>query len=338
MSEPSPTPPSRSRHLIAPELLVGLERMPSLPLSDSFIAQLRQMVGTGQAQPSFEAPPLPPAYQAVLCEQRFIPGLAGEPDVRVLVYTPPHAASAPRPAYLHMHGGGFVLGSPEINDSSNRAYASDLDCVVVSVDYRLAPETRFPGALNDCYAALLWLHDQAEALGVDRARIAIGGESAGGGHAATLALHARDKGEVAICFQLLEAPMLDDRTGSSREPNPYCGEFVWTPEQNRYGWSALLGMAPGGNDVPAGAVPARAASLEGLPPACITVGALDLFMDENVNFAGRMMQAGIPTELHVIPGGYHGFGAAGPQAPLVRMLLDLRRNALARALGVTPAA
>jgi acetyl esterase/lipase len=135
----------------------------------------------------------------------------------------------------------------------------------VSVDYRLAPETRFPGALEDCYAALVWLHAQAEQLGVDRARIAIGGESAGGGHAAALSILMRTRGEVPICFQLLDSPMLDDRTGSSRDPHPYCGEFVWTPASSRFGWHSLLGVEPGGPNVPTEAVPARAKDLSGLP-------------------------------------------------------------------------
>ncbi|MFT4046435.1 MAG: alpha/beta hydrolase, partial [Solimonas sp.] len=273
---------------------------------------------------------LPAALQAVACEERHVPGPAGAPDVRVLVYRPPGAAQT-RPAYLHLHGGGYVLGSPEINDTSNRALALEHGCVVVSVDYRLAPETRFPGARDDGYAALQWLHAQAGALGVDRARIAIGGESAGGGHAAALAQLARRRGGPAICLQLLDSPMLDDRTGSSVEPHPFCGAFVWTPAQNRYGWRALLGVEPGGADVPTDAVPARAIDLTDLPPAFISVGALDLFCEENLEYARRLIRAGVPTELHVIPGAYHGFGVAGLEAPQVRLCLQLRRDALARA-------
>lgn len=317
-----------TRGMIAPELLAGLEMMPTIELNDEFIAFLR----SGAALESgFPQPTLSPELQAVTCQERFIPGLAGAPDVRVLVYTPPGAATAPRPAFLHVHGGGYVLGTADINDGSNRSLAAELDCVVVSVDYRLAPETKFPGALEDCYAALTWLHAEARTLGVDAGRIAIGGESAGGGHAAALAIHARDRGEIPILLQVLDSPMIDDRTGTTSEPHPYCGEFVWPPANNRYGWGALLGIEPGGPDTPHGAAPARVADLSGLPPAFIVVGALDLFFEEDLEYARRLVRAGVPVELHVIPGAFHGFGVGGAGAPQVQTTLRLRREALARA-------
>jgi triacylglycerol lipase len=234
---------------------------------------------------------------------------------------------------LHIHGGGYVLGIPEANDAANRATALALGIVVVSVDYRLAPETVWPGALEDCYAALVWMHESAAELGIDPTRIAIAGESAGGGHAAALALHARDRGGPAICFQLLDAPMLDDRTGTTNDPHPHVGHFVWTPEKNRFGWRALLGVEPGGPEVPAAAVPARAADLSGLPPTFISVGALDLFLEEDMDFVRRLTRAGVPAELHVIPGAYHGFGMA-QGSPQVVQTAELRNRALARALGV----
>jgi triacylglycerol lipase len=252
------------------------------------------------------------------------------PEVRVLIYMPPGQA-VDRPAYMHIHGGGFVLGMPEISDAENRTIALELGCIVVSVDYRLAPETRFPGALEDCYAALAWLHREAVTLGVDTARIAIGGESAGAGHAASLALLARDRGEFTICFQLLDSAALDDRTGSGAETHPVCGEFVWTAPQNRFGWRALLGAEPGGPGVPIQAVPARAASLAGLPQTFIAVGSLDLFLEENIAYARRLIHAGVSTELHVIPGAFHGFGFLGAAAPQARALLRYRNEALARA-------
>ena len=321
--------PTGTRQLIAPELLQSLDLLPSFDWSDQVLAAVR--AGAGIGREAMKVPPLSPEEQAVVCEQRFVPGPPGAPDVRVLVYTPTGQPAEQRPAYLHMHGGGFVLGTPEINDGSNRSLASELGCVVVSVDYRLAPETRFPGALEDCYAALVWLHAQAEQMGVDRRRIAIGGESAGGGHAASLAMLARKRREIPICLQLLDSPMLDDRTGSSSDPHPYCGEFVWTPTSNRFGWRALLGVEPGGPEVPVDAVPARASDLGGLPPVFIAVGALDLFLEENVEYARRLIRAGVPTELHVIPGAFHGFAAAGGDAPQVRGSLRLRSAALARA-------
>lgn len=328
MSDPSKAAPRGSRSLVAPELAPALEQFPTFELNDDFIAYLRS---GGGLEAAVRPPPLSAEQQAVACEQRFVPGSAGAPDVRVLVYTPPGQAAALRPAYLHIHGGGYVLGMPEQSDGSNRALAAGLGCVVVAVNYRLAPETRFPGALQDCYAALKWLHDEAAALGVDRARIAIGGESAGGGHAAALAILARDQGEVAICLQMLDSPMLDDRTGSAADPHPYCGEFVWPAANNRYGWGALLGIAPGGPETPHGAAPARVAKLSGLPPAFIAVGALDLFLEEDLEYARRLTRAGVPVEVHVTPGAFHGFGLAGPAAPQVSQLIRLRDAALGRA-------
>ncbi|HTZ71442.1 MAG TPA: alpha/beta hydrolase [Acetobacteraceae bacterium] len=323
-----PNAPSGTRRLVAPDLLPLLDMFPSFELTADVLALVRSGAGMkGMLQP----PPLSPAQQAVACLERFVPGQAGGPDVRLLLYVPPGKAAAPRPAFLHLHGGGFVLGMPEINDGANRALAAELGCVVASVDYRLAPETRFPGAVEDGYAALAWLHAEAEALGIDRARIAIGGESAGGGHAASLAIWARDRGEYPICLQLLDSPMLDDRTGSIGESHPYCGEFVWTPANNRFGWSALLGVAAGGAGVPQGAVPARADDLSGLPPAFIAVGALDLFLEESIEYARRLIRAGVPAELHVFPGAFHGFSVAGGDAPQALNLWRLKNDALARA-------
>lgn len=312
-----------SRHLIAPELAVALEYLPDLDFSQGIEAFRGGLAAR-------ERPPLPPELVEVTCTERFVPGTEGAPDVRVLHYVPPGEPRGARPAVVHMHGGGYVLGSADINDASNRAMALALDCVVLSVDYRLAPETIWPGALQDCYAALSWLAANADELDIDLARVAVAGESAGGGHAAALALYARDRGGPAIRFALLEAPMLDDRTGSATDPHPYCGEFVWTPEKNRYGWSALLGVEAGSAEVPESAVPARACDLAGFPPTFISVGALDLFMEENMEFTRRLTRAGVPVELHVVPGAYHGYGVA-QTSPQVEQTESLRLAALARA-------
>ena len=322
--------PGGPRQRVARELLPVLDFLPAFDFNEETLRAMR----AGTAMEPRRRPPLSAEQQAVACEQRLIPGPPGAPDVRLLVYTPPPGknAATTRPAYLHIHGGGYVIGNPEINDGSNRSIAAELDCVVVSVDYRLAPETRFPGAVEDCYAALGWLYREAESLDVDRARIAIGGESAGGGHAAALAIVARDRGEFPISFQLLDSAMLDDRTGSASDPHPYCGEFVWTAGSNRFGWRSLLGMEPGTADTPPGASPARVADLSGLPPTFITVGALDLFLEENMEYVRRLIRAGVPAELHIIPGAYHGFAVAGGSAPQVEACTRLRRDALARAL------
>jgi triacylglycerol lipase len=318
--------PTGTRRLVAPELLPGLDVFPGLALDAELLAFMR----SGEADSPMQPRPLTPAQQAVACEERLVPGPAGAPDVRVLIYRP-GAAAGLRPAHLHIHGGGYVMGEPEFNDSENRTRVLELGCVVVAPAYRLAPETPFPGALQDCYAALKWLHAEADELGVDRARISIGGQSAGGGHAAALALYARDRGEVPIRFQLLDSPMIDDRTGASSEPHAYCGEFGWTPANNRFGWRALLGCEPGGPDTPAGASAARVQDLSGLPPTFIGVGALDLFLEENVEYARRLIRAGVPVELHVIPGAFHGFAVTGLDAPQIELLRGLELAALARA-------
>lgn len=314
-----------TRHLVAPELLAGLEFFPEL----DFTAGLDGF--RGEFDDRF-VPPMPPGLDLVRCDDRCIPGANGAPDVRILVYTPPQPADGPRGGVLHIHGGGFVLGTADLNDISNRATAATQNLVVVSVDYRLAPETRWPGALEDCYAALVWMADHAADLGIDAARIAVAGESAGGGHAAALAIHARDRGGPKLAFQLLDAPMLDDRTGTTADPHPHTGEFVWTPARNRFGWEALLGVAPGSADVRDEMVPARVADYSGLPPAFISVGALDLFLEEDMEYVRRLTRAGVPAELYVVPGAYHGFGMAG-MTPQLAALTELRNNALARAIG-----
>lgn len=295
-----------SRHLVDPELGALLDGLPALELNAQTLPQIRAL----QAQFSAQMAAALPAAPGLAVEQRRVPGPVGAPEVRVLVYTPA-AAARPLPALLWIHGGGYVMGSADPADPQPRAFAEAAGCAVVSVDYRLAPETPFPGPVEDCYAALKWLRDSAAELGVDAGRIAVGGSSAGGGLAAGLALLARDRGEVPLAFQLLIYPMLDDRTGSTAAPHPYAGEFVWTAAANRFGWSALLGRAPGGPEVSPYAAAARAERLEGLPPAFISVGALDLFAEEDIEYARRLVRAGVPAELHVYPGAYHGFiGAA----------------------------
>ena len=322
-----------SLHLVAPEFARELEAFPVLPLSDDFIAFLRQGGGLDHG---FLDTEVPDDLVEIGCEEVFIPGPVGAPDVRLLVYTPPREADAARPALLHIHGGGYILGTPEINDLSNRRTVLEHDCVVASVDYRLAPETRWPGAVEDCYAALRWLHENAGSLKIDTARIAIAGESAGGGHAAALALLARDRGEFPICFQLLDSPMLDDRTSGASDPHPYTGELTWTRDQNAFGWRALLGVEPGGSDVPAKAVPARAENLAGLPATCIAVGALDLFLEECMEYARRLSRAGVPIELLVTPGAFHGAGMSRVDTPLVATKMRVKREALARAFNPPP--
>jgi acetyl esterase/lipase len=309
---------------VAPELRGALELFPA---ADYTLADGLPQRRAAMAQ--MPRPPLSPGLEAVKVEERGVSGLNGAPDVRLLLYTPPDAEASPRPAILHIHGGGYVVGTPELNDAMNRAICLEADCVIASVDYRLAPETTFPGSLEDCYAGLQWLAGSADELGVDTRRIAVAGESAGGGHAAALATYSRDRGGPALCFQLLDSPMLDDRTCAA-EPHPHTGHFVWTHETNRFGWKCLLGVEPGSPEVPENGSPARAEDLSGLPPTFISVGALDLFLDESLDYARRLTRAGVPIELHVIPAAYHGYGMAA-SSPQAQETARLRMAALKRA-------
>lgn len=258
------------------------------------------------------------------------PGPKGAPNVFVRIYQPVDRP-ATLPALLWIHGGGYVLGSVERDDLLAKHLARVGQCVVASVEYRLAPEHPFPAPVEDCYAALKWLSAHSAELGVNQSRIAIGGASAGGGLAAGLALLTRDRAEVELAFQLLIYPMIDDRNidpASETAPDT----FVWTRENNRMGWRAYLGREPGGTDVSPYAAAARATNLKGLPPAYIPVGDLDLFLDENITYAQRLLAAGVPTELHVYPGAFHGFNGFVPGAEVSRRFNTDRDNALKRML------
>jgi len=230
------------------------------------------------------------------------------PGVMVRVHRPV-AAHPGRPCLVWMHGGGLVLGTAAGDDARFDTWCRMFDIVGVSVEYRLAPETKYPGPLDDCHASLKWVFDNAASLGVDPTCIGIGGASAGGGLAAGLSLLARDRGEVPVAFQLLIYPMIDDRqvTVSSAWVDP-----IWPPQANTYGWTAYLGAAKGGPDVPAYAAAARATDLAGLPPTYLCVGALDGFSDEDIDYAVRLRHAGVPTELHVYDGAPHGFDSLMP--------------------------
>lgn len=284
-----------SRHLVDPELAPLLDIFPTVELNAANLKQMRER--------DLPLPPVEPngVAQRVLS----IPGPAGAPDVGLHIYTPPHLAG-PAGCIFHIHGGGYVSGSAGEMEFLHRPLAAELGCVIVSVDYRLAPETRFPGAIEDIYAALGWTFASAADLGIDPERIGVMGESAGGGYAAALALLARDSGEHRLAFQHLIYPMLDDRT-CVREPHPYAGQFIWPAGNNRFGWWALLGHAPGAEGVSPYAAPARAEDLTGLPPTFISTGALDLFVDEDVDYARRLNRSGVAVELHVYPGAFHGF-------------------------------
>jgi acetyl esterase/lipase len=272
-----------------------------------------------------DAPGLQPRRAAV-------PGPGG--DVPVLIIDP-RPGMRSRPATIYIHGGGYVMGRADTTIHRAQDIAQATDSMVVSVDYTLAPEAVFPKALEQNYAVLAWLHKNGGQFGVDPARIAICGDSAGGGHAAMLAIAARDRKEFPIAFQCLIYPMLDDRTGSTRHlPSPF-GHFVWTEAENRFGWSSLLGRPAGSKSPPPGSVPARVKEVRGLPPTFIGVGSIDLFFAEDIDYARRLALAGVRTELFVVPGAYHGFDLVTRDAQLSVEFRSIWQSALKRGLGVT---
>jgi len=252
------------------------------------------------------------------------------------------AAGTRRPAVLHLHGGGLIIGSAAQGDRLCRRIADELGAVAASVEYRMPPQHPYPTPLDDAEAALRRLAAQPD---VDPARIAVTGESAGGGLAASLALRARDRGEIALAGQALLYPMLDDRTGQAAAAHPRMLR-LWNPRSNRLGWGMYLGAGTKGPEATplsadelALAVPARRAeqgpaALKDLPSTWIAVGTLDLFHAEDVEYARRLTEAGIPTELHVIEGAYHGFDAAEPDAGVSRDTVQRQLDALRGMLGV----
>ncbi|HQS68651.1 MAG TPA: alpha/beta hydrolase [Novosphingobium sp.] len=312
-----------TRHLVDPAVLPALEAFPSLRATRETLPAMRAAM-----DPLLKGAPVPDL--PVETSEIHIPSPEGH-QVRAILLRPEGVDGAV-PALLHIHGGAYIIGVPEMSVPELTATAHQLGIVILSVDYRLAPEHPFPAGIEDCYTALAYLHDSAATLGVDASRIAVMGESAGGGLAASLALLARDRGDYPLAFQLLDAPMIDDRT-CARPRNPVTGEFIFAPADNHFGWSCLLDAEPGGPDVSPYAAAARATQLEGLPPTLIATGALDLFLDENVDYAMRLISARVAVELHIYPGCPHGYVIAA-DAPVSQRALADKRAALRRALAL----
>ncbi len=290
-----------SHDRLDPELAAAIQLIPFDDINADLLPMLRMR---------FEMP----VSDRVERTDRVVPG---DPEVPVRVHRAKDAGGV-QAGLLTIHGGGYVIGTNLLDDPILDAWCPSLGIVGVSVDYRLAPDTQYPGPLEDCYRALQWTHANAAELGIDPSRIGVMGVSAGGGLAAALCLLARDRGEVPIAFQLLDSPMLDDRqaTPSSRDE----GLAVWTKASNTFGWKAYLGELYGG-DVPYTAAPARADDLSGLPPALVSVGAVDGFRDEDVDYATRLNQAGVPAALHVYPRACHGFTSMAPGAALTHQAM-----------------
>jgi acetyl esterase/lipase len=247
----------------------------------------------------------------VAIDDQYIVGPDGD-WLRIRLYRP-RGLTGRRPALLWMHGGGFVIGYPEYDQPRSIELCRSLGVVVAAVNYRLGPENPFPAPLEDCHAALTWLHANADTLDVDASRIAVGGASAGAGLAAGLTLLAHDRGALPIAFQLLVYPMLDDRTALRTDIDDR-NLRLWNAGSNRLGWSAYLGHEPGGEDVSAYAAPSRRRDLSGLPPAWIGIGTCDLFLDECTSFASRLNAAGSRCALKVVDGAFHAFDLVVPKS------------------------
>lgn len=314
-----------TRHLVDPELLPLVDQGQLGPITNENLAERRAAMAAGFAK--LPKPATEPG-------RHFATGADGE-SVPILVYQPP-SGEAPHPAVFHIHGGGMISGTAQMTMRGPAPPALDLGCAVVSVDYRLAPETPFPGPQEDCYAAATWLFANAERFGIDPARIAISGVSAGGGLAAAVALMARDRGGPRFAAQLLTYPMLDHRTGGPDDVygNPVTSEFMWTRELNRFGWNALRGGYAIDDARVGWFSPSRSADLSNLPPAWLATGSLDLFFDETLDYARRLCAAGVPVECHSYAGAVHGFNGLAEAKVTQQYNLDYSR-ALERLLAAT---
>jgi acetyl esterase len=283
-------------YAIDPELAAAIPMLPPADLTD--LPGVR--AGLAEALATWPAPDT----TGVGIEDLLVPGGAGDPDVPVRVYRPERVA-APAAIY-NVHGGGFVLGSVDMDHALCVTLARELGVLVVSVEYRLAPETPYPGPLEDVYAGLVWMAKHADELGIDPHRIAVHGLSAGGGLCAGLTLLARDRGGPHIAFQFLAVPELDDRLATP-SMTAYTDTPLWNRSNAVISWDAYLGTGvPGGDEVPAYAAPARAGDLTGLPPAYVSVMHFDPLRDEGIAYAQALLTAGVTVELHLFPGTFHG--------------------------------
>jgi acetyl esterase len=306
---------------VQPEIEALLARMAAAgnpPLERQSVAEARRLHAAGAA--TLHGPPVPVAGAA----DRTIPGPAG--DLRVRVYTP--HGEPPFPIVVWFHGGGWVVGTLDTFDPICRALSAAAPAVLVAVDYRLAPEHRFPAAVEDCYAATLWASRNAAALGGTQQRLAVAGDSAGGNLAAVVALGARDRGGPAIAFQLLVCPVMDAAmdTASYREK---ADGYYLTAAGMRWYWDHYLGGADGSRP---DASPLRAAFLGGLPPALVVTAEHDPLRDEGEAYAARLRDAGVPAALSRYPGMVHGFYRWRAVTPTADACLEEAAAALRAAL------
>lgn len=270
-----------------------------------------------------------PRYEGIEIGERRVPAEGHAQGLYLRTYRP-RGRSGPLPCVYWIHGGGMVVGATRYDDAECSQYADALQAMVVSVEYRLAPEDPYPAGVEDCYAGLAWTAANAGELRIDPKRLAIAGRSGGGVLAAATALLARDRGGPALCYQCLIYPMLDDRndTASALEFEDVAS---WGGRTNRAAWKAVLGSRAGGPDVPAYAAPSRAKSLRGLPPTLLQVGDLEVFRDENIEYAQRLVKDGVACEFHMHPGVYHAADMFNPGTALAERMRSERFSALRRA-------
>lgn len=308
------------------ELKVGYEQIPPMPMPQTPNDFITFRTAQDEMLALFSANWQKSEH--VVIEDQIVPRTSVTPDVPVRIYSPTRATGL-LPGLLWMHGSGFVVGSPKMDDPLLSRIVEEVGCVVVSVDYRLAPEHPFPAAPDDSYAALTWMVANAQKLGVNSDRLAVAGQSAGGGICAAVALMARDRGEVKLSFQMPLYACLDDRhiTSSSHE---ITDARTWNRALSLKAWGVYLGADDQG-DVSPYAAPIRATSLAGLPPTYMMIGTHDLMRDENIEYANRLMQAGVPTELHVYPGAFHGFEIMLPNSHIGQRAANEYVAALKRA-------
>ncbi len=319
------TTPTTAAPYYDPEVKAALDAAPSLgTVSTSTLAKIRANRLAMNAQIVLS--------DGVERTDVIVPGPADNPELRLRVHRPVGATGL-LPAVYWVHGGGYVLGSPEQDDQRFDRWCERFGIMGVAVQYRLAPETPYPGPLEDAYAGLRWIKTNGESIGIDTTKVGIGGASAGGGLAAGLALCVRDRGEFDIAYQLLIYPMIDD-TRTTTTAN-WHEVPVWNPESNHFGWSSYLGSLFDTDDVPSWAAATRATDLAGLPPTYIMVGTLDGFCDEDIDYAARLNRAGVPVELHVYPGAPHGFEGFAPNTAVARQARKDINDWLGRMVGAS---
>jgi acetyl esterase/lipase len=308
-----------------PELAPIVPVLPSLDISDVAAARAAMLELRAQG-PEFVAP------ESLFLDRRTVPGPSGQPDIELRIIAPKGRAG-PVPGLYWIHGGGFVFGSADDEIPALARVAEALGVMAVSVEYRLAPEHPFPNPVEDCYAGLRWVAEHAGELGIDPARLAIGGQSAGGGLAAALALLARDRGGPPVCFHLLDIPELDDRV-TTESVTTYVDTPLWNHANAVLSWRAYLGDGHAGPVSPY-AAPARAGDLAGLPPAYVVTCEFDPLRDEGLDYAHRLIRAGVPTELHHYPGTFHGSAGVGAGTAISERMVADRIDALARTFSRT---